>query len=145
MINVSLVRGESLPVERGLGNQVVADSVNDDGLLLIEAVGTSSETVLRRIIDLVQNAEVSKAPAQRSADRAAAILVVVAVTFEDVENVPGYGAKGHGHPPHAEHVVRSNRYVSSGTPNVEGHLTQECAAEHPACPRSMAMGSRTGE
>jgi len=78
-IDESLVTGESLPVERGTGDEVVAGSVNGDGLLLIEAVGTGSETVLGRIIDLVQNAQASRAPAQRIADRAAAILVIVAV------------------------------------------------------------------
>ncbi len=79
-IDESLVTGESLPVERREGDQVVAGSVNGDGLLLIEAVGTGSETVLGRIIELVQNAQASKAPAQRIADRAAAVLVVVAVS-----------------------------------------------------------------
>jgi len=78
-IDESLVTGESLPVERTVGDDVVAGSVNGDGLLLVEAVGTGSETVLGRIIDLVQNAQASKAPAQRIADRAAAVLVVVAV------------------------------------------------------------------
>ena len=79
-IDESLVTGESLPVDRLEGDQVVAGSVNGDGSLLIEAVGTGSETVLGRIIDLVQNAQASKAPAQRIADRAAAVLVVVAVS-----------------------------------------------------------------
>lgn len=78
-IDESLVTGESLPVERAVGDEVVAGSVNGDGLLLVEAAGTGSETVLGRIITLVQNAQASKAPAQRIADRAAAILVVVAV------------------------------------------------------------------
>jgi Cu2+-exporting ATPase len=78
-IDESLVTGESLPVERVEGDDVVAGSVNGDGLLLIKAVGTGSETVLGRIIDLVQTAQASKAPAQRIADKAAAILVVVAI------------------------------------------------------------------
>ncbi len=78
-IDESLVTGESLPVERGVGDDLVAGSVNGDGLLLIEAVGIGSETVLGRIIGLVQNAQASRAPAQRIADRAAALLVVVAV------------------------------------------------------------------
>jgi Cu2+-exporting ATPase len=71
--------GESLPVEREAGDAVVRESVNGDGALLVRAVGTGSDTVLGRIIDLVQNAQASKAPAQRIADRAAAVLVVVAV------------------------------------------------------------------
>ncbi|MEX0783492.1 MAG: copper-translocating P-type ATPase [Dehalococcoidia bacterium] len=78
-LDESLVTGESLPVERAAGDAVVAGSVNGDGSLLVRAVGTGSDTVLGRIIDLVQNAQASKAPAQRIADRAAAILVVVAV------------------------------------------------------------------
>jgi len=78
-IDESLVTGESLPVERAPGDEVVAGSVNGQGSLLIEATGTGSETVLGRIIQLVQNAQASKAPAQRLADRAAAILVIVAI------------------------------------------------------------------
>ncbi len=79
-LDESLVTGESLPVERAAGEAVVAGSVNGDGSLLVRAAGTGSDTVLGRIIDLVQNAQASKAPAQRIADRAAAVLVVVAVS-----------------------------------------------------------------
>jgi Cu2+-exporting ATPase len=78
-IDESLVTGESLPVERVSGDEVVAGSINGEGSLLIRAAGTGSETVLGRIIDLVQTAQASKAPAQRLADRAAAILVIVAI------------------------------------------------------------------
>ena len=78
-IDESLVTGESLPVEREVGEEVVAGSVNGEGSLLIRAVGTGRETVLGRIIDLVQNAQASKAPAQRLADRAAGVLVIVAI------------------------------------------------------------------
>ena len=78
-LDESLVSGESLPVDKDAGADVVAGSVNGEGSLLVEARGTGSETVLGRIIDLVQNAQASKAPAQRLADRAAAILVLVAV------------------------------------------------------------------
>ncbi len=79
-IDESLVTGESLPVERIVGEEVVAGSVNGEGSLLVRAVGTGRETVLGRIIDLVQNAQASKAPAQRLADRAAAVLVIVAIS-----------------------------------------------------------------
>ncbi|MEO9256617.1 MAG: copper-translocating P-type ATPase, partial [Tepidiformaceae bacterium] len=78
-LDESLISGESLPVERGEGDDAVAGSVNGDGPLLIRSVGTGSETVLGRIIDLVRNAQASKAPAQRLADRAAAVLVIVAI------------------------------------------------------------------
>ena len=78
-LDESLVSGESLPVERSAGDELVAGSVNGEGALLVRASGTGSETVLGRIIALVQNAQASKAPAQRLADRAAAVLVVVAI------------------------------------------------------------------
>jgi Cu2+-exporting ATPase len=78
-VDESLVTGESLPVLRAPGDEVVAGSVNGEGSIVLRAVGTGSETVLGRIIDLVQTAQASKAPAQRLADRAAAVLVVVAV------------------------------------------------------------------
>ncbi len=78
-LDEALVSGESLPVERSVGDGLVAGSVNGEGALLVRASGTGSETVLGRIIALVQNAQASKAPAQRLADRAAAVLVVVAI------------------------------------------------------------------
>ncbi len=78
-IDESLVTGESLPVDRVVGDAVVAGSVNGESSLLVRASGTGSETALGRIISLVQTAQASKAPAQRLADRAAAVLVIVAV------------------------------------------------------------------
>ena len=78
-LDESLVSGESLPVEKETGAEEVAGSVNGEGSLLVEARGTGSETVLGRIVSLVQTAQASKAPAQRLADRAAAVLVLVAV------------------------------------------------------------------
>ncbi|MCL4241410.1 MAG: ATPase P, partial [Dehalococcoidia bacterium] len=74
-LDEALVSGESLPVERSVGDGLVAGSVNGEGALLVRASGTGSETVLGRIIALVQNAQASRAPAQRLADRAAAVLV----------------------------------------------------------------------
>jgi len=65
-LDESLVSGESLPVERSAGDELVAGSVNGEGALLIRASGTGSETVLGRIIALVQNAQASKAPASVS-------------------------------------------------------------------------------
>ncbi len=78
-IDESLVTGESLPVDRVVGDAVVAGSVNGESSLLVRASGTGSETALGRIISLVQTAQASRAPAQRLADRAAAVLVIVAV------------------------------------------------------------------
>jgi P-type Cu2+ transporter len=79
-IDESLVTGESIPVEKMLGDEVVGGSVNQSGTLTFEATKIGADTALGQIIDLVQRAQNSKAPGQRLADRAAGVLVIVAVS-----------------------------------------------------------------
>jgi Cu2+-exporting ATPase len=75
----SLVTGESLPVEKKPGSEVVGGSVNGAGSVKFKATGVGEETTLARIAKLVETAQNSKAPGQRVADKAAAYLVVLAV------------------------------------------------------------------
>jgi P-type Cu2+ transporter len=79
-IDESLVTGESIPVEKREGDEVVGGSVNRSGSVIMEATRIGADTALGQIIALVENAQNSKAPGQRLADRAAAVLVVVAVS-----------------------------------------------------------------
>jgi P-type Cu2+ transporter len=79
-IDESLVTGESIPVEKDAGDEVVGGSVNRSGTLTVEATKIGADTALGQIIDLVQRAQNSKAPGQRLADRAAGVLVIVAVS-----------------------------------------------------------------
>jgi Cu2+-exporting ATPase len=79
-IDESLVTGESIPVEKGVGNELVGGSVNQSGTLTFEATKVGADTALGQIIDLVERAQNSKAPGQRLADRAAGVLVIVAVS-----------------------------------------------------------------
>src|SRR3954447_6675427 len=79
-IDESLVTGESIPVEKREGDDVVGGSVNRTGSVVMEATRIGSDTALGQIIALVENAQSSQAPGQRLADRAAAVLVVVAVS-----------------------------------------------------------------
>ncbi|MEO7453637.1 MAG: heavy metal translocating P-type ATPase, partial [Fimbriimonadales bacterium] len=74
----ALVTGESLPVEKNIGEEVVGGSVNTTGALTFRATKVGNNTVLAQITKLVETAQNSKAPGQRIADRAAAYLVVVA-------------------------------------------------------------------
>jgi len=79
-IDESLVTGESIPVEKGVGDELIGGSVNQSGTLTFEATKIGAATALGQIIDLVQRAQNSKAPGQRLADRAAGVLVIVAIS-----------------------------------------------------------------
>ena len=74
-INEAILTGESLPVEKGPGNPVIAGSFNGDGLLLVEATKVGADTLLAQIGQLVTEAETSRVPLQQLADRIAATFV----------------------------------------------------------------------
>ncbi|HEX8034961.1 MAG TPA: heavy metal translocating P-type ATPase [Ktedonobacterales bacterium] len=78
-IDESMVTGESLPVEKRTGDEVVGGTVNGSGSLRFRATKVGSETALAQIVELVRTAQNSKAPAQRLADQAAEWLVLLAV------------------------------------------------------------------
>ena len=78
-LDESMITGESLPVEKAPGDEVIGGTVNGSGSLRFRATQVGSETALAQIVQLVQVAQNSKAPAQRLADRAAQWLVIAAV------------------------------------------------------------------
>jgi Cu+-exporting ATPase len=85
-LDVSALTGESLPAEKGPGDEVLAGSLNQTGALTFEARRVAQHTVVGRVIELTARALKDKAPAERTADRLArwflpAVLAVAAVTF----------------------------------------------------------------
>src|SRR5205823_6403979 len=79
-IDESMVTGESIPVSKRPGSEVIGGTVNGSGSLRVTATKVGSDTALAQIVQLVQTAQNSKAPAQRLADRAAEWLVLAAVS-----------------------------------------------------------------
>jgi Cu+-exporting ATPase len=71
----ALISGESLPVAKQPGDKVTAGAINGEGRLLVETTALGAETVLARIIRLVEDAQAAKAPIQKLVDRVSQVFV----------------------------------------------------------------------
>jgi Cu+-exporting ATPase len=85
-VNEALITGESLPVSKNVGDKVTGGSVNGEGLLHVRTGAVGAETMLARIIRMVESAQAAKAPIQRVVDQVSAVfvpvvLVVALLTF----------------------------------------------------------------
>jgi P-type Cu+ transporter len=78
-VDESMLTGEPIPLFKGPGDPVIGATLNRNGALRLRVIRTGSDTVLSRIIRLVQQAQGSKAPIQRLADRVSAIFVPVVI------------------------------------------------------------------
>jgi Cu+-exporting ATPase len=74
-VDESLLTGESVPVKKSLGLKVIGGSLNGEGVLVIEAQAVGVESVLSKIISLVEDAQTQKAPIQKLVDQVSAIFV----------------------------------------------------------------------
>ncbi len=82
-LDEAMLTGESIPVDKTVGDHVIGATINKNGFLKIRAVKVGKETALAQIIKIVKDAQGSKAPIQRHSDKISAIFVpiVVAIAF----------------------------------------------------------------
>ncbi|MER8103813.1 heavy metal translocating P-type ATPase [Kitasatospora sp. NPDC094016] len=80
-VDASMLTGESVPVEVGVGDQVTGATVNAGGRLVVEATRIGADTQLSRMARLVEDAQNGKAAAQRLADRISAVFVPIVIVL----------------------------------------------------------------
>ena len=80
-IDESMLTGESLPIDKHAGDKVAAGALNTSGRIEIETTALGAETMLAKIIRLVEDAQSGKAPIQRTVDRIAAVFVPVVLVI----------------------------------------------------------------
>jgi len=80
-IDESMLTGESIPVEKKIGDKVIGASINKSGYFKFEAINVGDDTTLSQIIRLVEEASSSKAPISKLADKISSIFVPVVITI----------------------------------------------------------------
>jgi Cu+-exporting ATPase len=92
-VDESMLTGESLPVDRHPGDKVATGALNTTGRIVIETTAVGGDTMLAKIVRLVEDAQAAKAPIQRLVDRVAAVFVPIVLAIAAV-TVIGWLAAG---------------------------------------------------
>jgi Cu+-exporting ATPase len=80
-IDESMITGESVPVDKKIGDEVIGGTINKNGYLQFKATNVGNHTVLANIIEMVKSARMSKAPIQRIADRAVQYFIPIVLSI----------------------------------------------------------------
>ncbi len=76
-IDESMLTGESTPVDKNAGDSVYGATINQQGVIVVEATNVGTKTALHQIVQLVEDAQASKAPVQKLADRVSGVFVPI--------------------------------------------------------------------
>ncbi|NUR71050.1 MAG: copper-translocating P-type ATPase [Hamadaea sp.] len=121
-VDESMITGEPVPVAKQTGAKVVGGTINTTGAFTFRATAVGADTALARIVQMVRNAQASKAPAQRLADTAGKYLVYVAL---------GAGA------------ITFLAWAILGTHGIGFAITAAVSAVVIACPDALALATPT--
>ncbi len=95
-LDESMITGESLPRDKGVGDEIIGSTINKTGLLKVRATKVGQDTVLSQIVKLVEEAQAGKAPLQRLADRVSAYFVPSVILIATASGLFWYFAGGIG-------------------------------------------------
>lgn len=95
-VDQSAITGESIPVSKDVGDEVIGATINKNGLLKIKATKVGQDTVLSQIIKLVEEAKSSQVPLQRLADKISSYFVPIVVTIAVVASLSWFFVGGIG-------------------------------------------------
>jgi P-type Cu+ transporter len=93
-VDESMLTGEPLPVPKSAGAKLTGSSINGEGRIVMQVSAVGSETVLARIIRLVEDAQAAKAPIQRLVDQVSAVFVPVVLVIAFI-TLLGWWLSGH--------------------------------------------------
>ena len=129
-VDESMVTGESLPVEKKAGDEVVGATVLQNGSLVVEATRVGSDTMLAQIVRLVEDAQTSRAPVERLVDQVSRFFVPVVIVVAILAGVAWY-------------VLGQELIVSMGYEPLSFSLLVTIAVLIIACPCAMGLATPT--
>ena len=129
-VDESMLTGESIPIDKAAGDTVYGASINKNGSLKIEATAVGKDTVISKIIKLVENAQGSKAPIAKIADKVSAYFVPIVMIIATAAGIIWYYLGSQG-------IVEINN-----TPSIFA-LTIFISVMVIACPCSLGLATPT--